>query len=547
MNDKFDLNPNIIRTRDERIEMVTDPDCPLETIHIVATHDTEIEVIEACAFNKNTNEEIMNIVIEKTKKSKEELLEMAVRFHFKNNPDIKNSFCTVPWNHVSTNADGSMRICCQMIYDDKEMPHGSLYHNDGTAITGNDEIENMRNAKNWKTIRKAFTNGEKPDICKLCWDEEKYGIKSRREFSLDNQELVTRAISLTETDGSIKHDDFPIEWWDLRFGNRCNLKCRSCGPNDSDQWYDDWMALKRPPYYENRDGKKIAIKKIKAGKYTSEMKYDWYEDSPLWNYITSHLETSRRFYFTGGEPTINHKHKELLQLMIDKDIAKDISLEYNTNMAAIPESMFDMWSNFKFVGLGMSIDGIYEHFEYIRHPGKWKSVERNMRRLDDDPRLNNSLMHITLTLSIMNVLHILDMIWWLKEQKFDRIDKNIFVHNLYGPEFLNVQTLPEGMKTLIEERYSQFINDINKRWPHEKIWNNHTEKTLETILSHMKDKQGNEKIWRQFLEFTNKMDDIRKEKWSTSLPEIAETFKRYNEIKQRKQKIELATANKRKR
>ena len=39
----------------------------------------------------------------------------------------------------------------------------------------------------------------------------------------------------------------------------------------------------------------------------------WYEDSRLWSDINNNITDIKRIYFTGGEPTINHKHKELLE------------------------------------------------------------------------------------------------------------------------------------------------------------------------------------------------------------------------------------------
>lgn len=547
MDNKFNLDPAIVRTRDERIEMVTDPECPIENLLIVAEHDTENEVIEACAYNENVTDEVIEIVVERTGRTRKELSEAARVYWVKQNPKFKNSFCTVPWNHAGTNADGNLRACCQMIYDDEDLPYGSIYKKNGKPLTGKDKIEKYRNAPGWKELRRKFLNGERPDVCKLCWDEEKNGIDSRREYSLNVfPDILEKAILKTEDDGTIKHEDFPIEWWDLRFGNKCNLKCRSCGPTDSDQWYSDWVKLGKGLSFETKQRGTIEITETPEGRYVVDDTFEWYEDSNLWNHIVDNLDTAKRFYFTGGEPTINRKHKELLQIMIDRGLAKDITVEYNTNMAGVPEHIFDMWENFKQVNLGMSIDGIYEHFEYIRHPGKWRVAERNMRRVDRDPRLNNSIACVTLTLSIMNVLHVLDMMWWMKEQSWQRIDSNIVVHNLYGPKFYNIQNIPEGMKDIIERQYQQFINDINRRWPEDREWCRRTEDTLNSIITHMREKECDEEEWKLFFKTSKDLDEIRGEKWTDSLPEIDEAFRKYNESKQRKRKVQLATAVKRK-
>jgi MoaA/NifB/PqqE/SkfB family radical SAM enzyme len=543
---KFSLSPDIVRTRDERIDMVVDPDCPVENLLIVATHDTELEVVQACAYNQNATEAVMEVVMQRTNKTRQELADSSQVFWFKNDPKVRGSFCTVPWNHAGTNADGNIRMCCQMIYDDEEKltSYGTVFKEDGSALSGKDPIEKFRNAPGWKELRKKFIAGERPNICKLCWDEEANGIGSRRQYSLNVfPEIVEKAILKTEEDGSIQHEDFPIEWWDLRFGNKCNLKCRSCGPTDSDQWYGDWFKLKGT-HFPTKQGEELEIREIKPGSFTVDDRFNWYEDSALWHHIVDNLDTAKRFYFTGGEPTINFKHRELLQIMIDRDLAKDVVVEYNTNMAGVPDAIFDLWENFQQVNLGMSIDGIYEHFEYIRHPGKWRSAERNMRRVDRDPRLKNAVACVTVTLSIMNVFHILDMMWWMKEQNWQRIDSNVIVHNLYGPKFYNIQNLPEGMKEQVERYYQQFINDCNRRWPEDREWNRRTADSLNSILVHMREKPCDEAEWKLFLKTSKDLDEIRKEKWADSLPELAEAFRKYNESNQRKRKVQLATASK---
>jgi hypothetical protein len=60
--------------------------------------------------------------------------------------------------------------------------------------------------------------------------------------------------------GQLMSGEFPTTNFDLRLGNHCNLKCRSCGPRDSSGWYDDYPKLmmagslfrKVPPVIDSR-------------------------------------------------------------------------------------------------------------------------------------------------------------------------------------------------------------------------------------------------------------------------------------------------------
>lgn len=532
MNDKtFDLHPSIIRTTEERIEMVTDPDCPLDVLFTVAKHDTIDDVIEACAFNKNVTDEIMTIVSNRLGRSPNDLRESAYIYQITKNPNHQNSFCILPWIHVATNADGSIRACCQMIHDDSKMPYGNIIKDDGNILTGYDKLDGNRNAENWKYLRREFLKGNRPNVCKLCWDEEDNGIVSLRQSSIhevlkrNDKSVISNAMSLTGNDGEIDERLFPVERWDLRFGNKCNLKCRTCGPTDSDQWYGDWIALGRGNTFKIRNDDNLEIRKSSDGKKYEVPRYAWYEDSPLWNHIVENLDAAKQFYFTGGEPTINHKHNELLKIMIDRGIASNIILQYNTNMASITKNIRELWTYFERVDIGMSIDGIGTHFEYIRHPGKWEVVERNIEILDKDATLTNIRLHITLTLSIMNVLHILDMMKWLENKKFNRVDQNIVVHNLYGPRYYNIQNLPISMKKDIDFIYGEFIKTIKNSKNY--IWAKHATETLMSIQNHMNSKEANMKDWNYFIRLNEELDTIRNENWQEYLPELAELIRKH--------------------
>lgn len=549
LNDNFDLNT--FRSHNERIEMIQHPDCPIEVRRIVAEHDLDHDVLFALwVVNLKLNDSIISDwLTHNLKMTDSELQEKYKEWQSKSTPKY-NVFCSLPWNHVSTNADGSLRMCCQMIYDDKEAPFGSLLDDSGKVITTDDDLSTMRNAPAWKNIRKQMLQGIDPEICKLCTHEENNGIGSKRDWSkLKYSKLYTQALELTQEDGSIEDKDFPITYYDLRFGNKCNLKCRSCGPTDSNLWYADWYNTHDDHKFQVRGHGNVEIVKLEDGSFTVPGVFDWHEteENSMWSKIIADLPNIDRFYFTGGEPTINIKHRKLLQICIDLGLSKNIDLDYNTNMAGIPSSVFQQWKHFKSVGLGMSIDGIYEHFEYIRNPGRWKTVEKNLNRIEKEENFDNITAAVTLTLSTMNVLHVLDMIWWMQEQDWKKIDKRMVIHNLYGPEHLNIQNLPEDAKVMVAQRYKQFMSVLKATYS-----NNSTEEAkthticqrLQAVLDHMFAKEHNPEIWKKWFLEADKYDKQRNENWRETMPEIAELLKETNEKNARKSRVKLAKAGK---
>jgi MoaA/NifB/PqqE/SkfB family radical SAM enzyme len=386
-------------------------------------------------------------------------------------------------------------------------------------------------------------SGEKPSICNLCYHEEDNGTGSRRDWTNELfAETLLKAVELTDKDGTIKNEDFPIEYWDLRFGNKCNLACRSCGPTDSDLWYDDWKTIKKTNTFVAPGHGTVTI--TDDNKTEGDV-FEWYDNGNLLENIKKDIKNIKRFYFTGGEPTINHVHRKLLQFCIDNGHAERIDLDYNTNMAGVPSKIFTQWKEFKSVNLGMSIDGIFEHFEYIRYPGKWSSAYKNMIRIDSEDGFERVIAGVSLTLSIMNVLHVLDMQWWMLEQSWERIDPVITIHNLYGPPFYNIQNLTDEQKEYVKVRYEKFINDIKRRWPSAVEHTDRIEEKLKSVVHHMMEIPQNKEDYIKFLSESKILDNARSQDWRDVLPEIDEMIKLCTDKEQRKRNVKLATAGKR--
>ena len=528
------FNLDIVRTSQQRIEMINHPDCPIDVLAVVAEYDKDQEVLEALWNKPNLpnmdtpqGRKIRTLLKLRLDKSTDELDKTQEKILV--NKDRWKAFCPIAWNHLATNADGSIRMCCQMIYD----PYGTVYKEDGTVLTGKDNITEHRNAPVWKKLRQDMMNGIDPELCKLCTAEEQNGIGSKRQWTRKlYEDTYHKAVSLTKADGSIDDKDFPITYMDLRFGNKCNLKCRSCGPTDSNLWYDDWVKLHPGKPFNYREHNKVSIETLPDGTNTVPNLFEPDETySKLWIHIMNNLDTIKRYYFTGGEPTINLKHRELLDYYIKRGTANQVTLDYNTNMAGVPSKVFEQWKYFKQVNLGMSIDGINNHFEFIRHPGKFSTVLKNMRRVDREKGFEKLIASITLTLSVQNVLHFPEMQWWMKEQNWNRIEEVIIVHNLYGPDVLNIQNLPIKYKKYIDSKYKKFIKDINNKWNNsidEKSFCRKVEQRCSSILQHLWDKEPNTDAYERLWPWMEKLDAIRGESWKTSLPDIQKMIEECN-------------------
>jgi organic radical activating enzyme len=364
----------------------------------------------------------------------------------------KDTICTIPWNHQAIYQNGDYGICCQCIYTS-----GGRMLTDGVAVNVlRNEADDVRNHPTLIELRRSMLNGEKSDLCKLCWDEEELGLKSKRINQQHGfNKTLEKIIEKADPSGIIIPEEFPIEYYDLRLGNLCNMKCRMCGPGDSSLWIEDVYEFGEPrfkfgkinTYYEIE--KKFGVYKINSDDF------QFYNTEKFKNDIHNGLSTVTCIYFTGGEPLINKKHYEILDYCIDNDLAKNITLEYNTNGTTLNKNLLDQWKNFKSVHLCFSIDGMDEIANYIRYPSKWDVIKKNMYTLDSCD-LTNLYCHTNTSLSILNIKHFLEMLDWYHSENFKRFRK-LGWHRVVGPDFLNVQVLPLETKKEKTQLYDDYI------------------------------------------------------------------------------------------
>ena len=85
-----------------------------------------------------------------------------------------DKFCYAPSISISTDVNGSIRPCCWYAQPDKQINHKMPNMKDG-------RIDKLYNGEEFKKLRDAFNNGEKPVECYRCWNEESSNMISNRQ------------------------------------------------------------------------------------------------------------------------------------------------------------------------------------------------------------------------------------------------------------------------------------------------------------------------------------------------------------------------------
>ena len=262
------------------------------------------------------------------------------------------------------------------------------------------------------------------------------------------------AVKDTAEDGTITK---PSVYFDIRFGNLCNLKCRSCGPTDSSEWYDDHVKLWGKTYDETTGT--VQLEKNKKGRYQPTVDiYNWHESESFWTQFEKLIPNIQHIHTVGGEPLLIDQQFTFLEKCVEMGHAHHISVEYNTNLTTIPARAWDLWKHFKVIKLGISIDGIEEVNDYVRFPSKWENIKKNLEKIDNSE--GNFTVWWAATIMVYNIWTMPEMFRWKLNKNFKRINagKNqpiIVPHPLHRPHFLNVQMLPPEAKQAIKAHYQE--------------------------------------------------------------------------------------------
>jgi organic radical activating enzyme len=441
------------------------------------------------------------------------------------------SFCVLPWIHLATRPNGDMRICCVANAsgaDTGDYSVGLVKMEDGKpANFAHDLPTEAFNNDYMKSVRKTMLAGEIPASCTKCFKEEAEGIASKRIWETGTWHLqegidIPELIAQTSEDGSVP---YKLQYLDLRLGHTCNLKCIMCSPHDSSMWVADHKKVF--PIFSSP-----LIKKQMNWDQSSFNNY-WHENPKFWEEVYDQIPNIKQLYFAGGEPLLIKEHKSFLLEIIARGYADKITLRYNTNGTLISQTMIDIWSKFRKVKVGFSLDGMEERGHYIRYPLEWATVDANLRMLDNAP--DNIQTNIAFAVQILNIKHVPDFIKWKVKSGFKKInfDQNasgqvmggglIGVHLIWIPTWLSLRVLPAEDKRHVRELFEEL-----KQW----LWVNYTQdkefwttnpygwKRWQGILDWM-DAEDHTNLLPDFKSYIVTMDAQRSTDFKTTFPELS--------------------------
>jgi MoaA/NifB/PqqE/SkfB family radical SAM enzyme len=346
----------------------------------------------------------------------------------------QDKFCVLPWVSLEASPIGTVRPCC--LADDEIVDNAGNKFNLATA-----NFANIQNSNHMQSLRKQFLDGEQPVTCRKCWNEESAGRTSKRMHTLDR--LKHMGISSEWTT-----DAKPLMFLDLKLGNICNLKCRICG-----SWSSSSFAVEEIANSVDAHSKtSFPYQMLKAGRWPRE-------NTQFWNQIDQCLEDIRYIEFTGGEPFMISEHFDMLQGIVDRGIAHQVEIHYNTNGTQWPADAEHIWKHFKTVEIAFSIDDLCERFEYQRTGARWSDVQENIQRFRElRKRYTNIQLQCCSTVNIFNVRYIDRLANWISVQGFDFVYWNI-MHDAW---YFSIAALSDTAKQAVADHLNTVLTTYKK-------------------------------------------------------------------------------------
>jgi organic radical activating enzyme len=394
-------------------------------------------------------------------------------------------FCMLPWIHLHAWPDGRAYPCCLA---NAKHPVGDL------------KTQTMREVWNGESMREMRINMLEDKYCRQCTDcyeQEVNGFSSMRNNANKNFGQHIGIVDQTLPDGSLP--DMKLHYWDVRFSNICNLKCRSCGSIFSSRWYDDDVKLW---------GKELRPRVQFAGRHEND----------IWEQMQEHIPHLDQIYFAGGEPLIMEEHNKILKLLIEKGNTK-VRLIYNTNLTELKfkkENVLSLWKHFPTVCVAASLDDMGQRAGIIRSGTDWNQVEQNIRDLKREcPHID---FMISPTLSVMNVWNFTKFHRYMVEQGFIEA-KDMNVNILQGPEEYRIDILPLAAKEKIRQDFEKHIE-----WLRGKDTIQRATGGFEGAIRFMMANDNSHKL-PDFWETVDELDRVRDEKLIDVVPELSELLK----------------------
>lgn len=294
----------------------------------------------------------------------------------------------------------------------------------------NNSIRDSINQPVWIEMRKAFAEGRYHSIpqCKICQETERSGgDPARRGANLHYAhhcvtDLVGEIQRIIDNDYRVE-DILSLDWYP---SNYCNYSCVMCSGGAS----------------TGRMSFEIKILRQDSHVVLNTVSDDFYD-------VIKRVEIIN---FTGGETVMQTQVHDMIDYLVDNDLAANKTIFLLTNASSYPDAMIEKFRKFRRVVYMCSIDGVGPVIEYQRRGAKWLEVESNSLRL-----LKHEFISCVanFVLTAINATRVTEFVDWLYDNK---ITNGVSVSPVFRVDYLGVSALPPELRDQAMNAISRSID-----------------------------------------------------------------------------------------
>ena len=330
-------------------------------------------------------------------------------------------FCVAPFVESFISTQGYTKLCCVS----KQINHQDF----GQFDWYNDQLTETR---------RLFNQGKWPQECVNCRIAEAQGGRSTRQSFNQRFSDHYRELMANPTDRPP-----PAHSYQIRMGNRCNLRCVMCDSESSD------MIGRAQQIYQNDTG--ITPPDPIWPPHSVD------QETATIDQILGHAEHIQQLELNGGEPFIMPNVIHCLNQLVTQGHADHIDLSITTNGTVLRPQWVTEWLNrFRSVLIQLSVDAVESRAEYVRYGHRWHTITRRIQDFRSAITADSAIeLLVTPTVHAATVSEIPRVWAWCHAMGLGVP----CYHPVYSPEWLHPGRVPHSVSLPVKAWIDQLTED----------------------------------------------------------------------------------------
>ena len=263
-------------------------------------------------------------------------------------------------------------------------------------------------------IKSDLLSGIQSPACQKCWTLEDQKQDSRRiqenrflDWKLDKDIKSIEQDCITNQNQTLMYQ--------IYLSNLCNQACVTCGSTFSTKW--------------------IEIEK-KMGVVSSAAYHPDFVEFEI------DFKTAQRINLLGGEPMFDPRSFHVLNKLLENNNDQCFISFVTNGSVELNDQQKNVLKAFPNLNICFSIDGIQSRFEYMRWPGKWNTLLKNL----DQYQTVTDNFSISYTISAVNAIYYDETIQWFEKENM-RYNHNV----VYRPQWVGLPNMPVKIKQHLKD------------------------------------------------------------------------------------------------